>query len=69
MVDFIKNTAEIYKEAQQDVDLNTALIAVECCDDPAFYKLIGSYGDGMLIESQFGAIHRTNLQCKHTEVL
>ena len=31
------------------------MIAVECCDDPAFYKLIGSYGDGMLIESQFGA--------------
>ncbi len=54
VVDFIKNTAEIYKEAQQDVDLNTALIAVECCDDPAFYKLIGQYGDGMLIESQFG---------------
>jgi branched-chain amino acid transport system substrate-binding protein len=55
VVDFIKNTAEIFKEAQQDVDLNTALIAVECCDDPAFYKLIGEYGDGMLIESQFGA--------------
>jgi branched-chain amino acid transport system substrate-binding protein len=54
VVDFIKNTAEIYKEAQVDVDLNTALIAVECCDDPAFYKLIGAYGDGMLIESQFG---------------
>lgn len=55
VVDFIKNTAEIFKEAQQDVDLNTALIAVECVDDPAFYKLIGAYGDGMLIESQFGA--------------
>ncbi|MCW4000774.1 MAG: ABC transporter substrate-binding protein [Candidatus Bathyarchaeota archaeon] len=54
VVDFIKNTAEIYTEAQRDVKLNTALIAVECCDDPAFYKLIGSYGDGMLIESQFG---------------
>jgi branched-chain amino acid transport system substrate-binding protein len=54
VVDFIKNTAEIYKEAQVDVDLNTALIAVECCDDPAFYKLIGAYGDGMLIETQFG---------------
>jgi branched-chain amino acid transport system substrate-binding protein len=54
VVDFIKNTAEIYKEAQQDVNLNTALIAVECCDDPAFYSLIGEYGNGMLIESQFG---------------
>ena len=31
------------------------MIAVECCDDPAFYNLIGAYGDGMLIESQFGA--------------
>jgi branched-chain amino acid transport system substrate-binding protein len=55
VVDFIANTAEIFKEAQRDVGLNTALIAVECCDDPQFYKLIGSYGNGMMIESQFGA--------------
>ncbi len=54
VVDFIANTAEIYKEAQRDVGLNTALIAVECCDDPQFYKLIGNYGNNMLIESQFG---------------
>ncbi len=54
VVDFIANTAEIYKEAQRDVGLNTALIAVECCDDPQFYTLIGNYGNDMLIESQFG---------------
>lgn len=54
VVDFIANTAEIYKEAQRDVGLNTTLIAVECCDDPQFYKLIGNYGNGMMIESQFG---------------
>ena len=54
VVDFIANTAEIYKEAQRDIGLNTMLIAVECCDDPQFYKLIGSYGNDMMIESQFG---------------
>jgi branched-chain amino acid transport system substrate-binding protein len=66
VVDFIKNTAEIYKEAQQSVDLNTALIAVECVDDPAFYQLIGEYGNGMMIESQFGSytdpIYSTSVQ-------
>jgi branched-chain amino acid transport system substrate-binding protein len=55
VVDFIANTAEIFKEAKQNVELNSALVAVECCDDPQFYNLIGSYGNNMLIESQFGS--------------
>jgi branched-chain amino acid transport system substrate-binding protein len=54
VVDFVANTAEIYKEAQVDVGLNTTLIGVECCDDPQFYSLIGSNGNSMMLESQFG---------------
>jgi branched-chain amino acid transport system substrate-binding protein len=54
VVDFIANTAEIIKEGQRDVGLNTQYIAVECCDDPQFYTLLGNYGDKVMIESQFG---------------
>jgi branched-chain amino acid transport system substrate-binding protein len=53
VVDFIANTAEIIKEGQRDVDLNTVYIAVECCEDPAFYTLLGEYGDKQLLESKF----------------
>ena len=53
VVDFIANTAEIIKEGQADVGLNTVYIAVECCEDPAFYTLLGEYGDGQLLESKF----------------
>lgn len=53
VVDFVANTAEIYKEAQTDVALNTTLIGVECCDDPQFYTLTAQYGNNMMLESQF----------------
>jgi branched-chain amino acid transport system substrate-binding protein len=53
VVDFIANTAEIIKEGQRDVGLNTVYIAVECCEDPAFYTLLGEYGDNQLLESKF----------------
>jgi branched-chain amino acid transport system substrate-binding protein len=53
VVDFIANTAEIIKEGQRDVDLKTVYIAVECCEDPAFYTLLGEYGDKQLLESKF----------------
>jgi branched-chain amino acid transport system substrate-binding protein len=53
VVDFIANTAEIMKEGQRDVGLNTVYIAVECCEDPAFYTLLGEYGDKQLLESKF----------------
>ena len=55
VVDFIANTAEIIKEGQRDVGLNTMYIAVECVDDPQYYTLVGEYGAGQFIESQFGA--------------
>jgi branched-chain amino acid transport system substrate-binding protein len=53
VVDFIANTAEIIKEGQRDVGLNTVYIAVECCEDPKFYTLLGEYGDKQLLESKF----------------
>jgi branched-chain amino acid transport system substrate-binding protein len=53
VVDFIANTAEIIKEGQVDVGLNTVYIAVECCEDPAFYTLLGPYGSEQLLESKF----------------
>jgi branched-chain amino acid transport system substrate-binding protein len=53
VVDFIANTAEIIKEGQKDVGLNTVYIAVECCEDPAFYTLLEEYGDKQLLESKF----------------
>jgi branched-chain amino acid transport system substrate-binding protein len=53
VVDFIANTAEIIKEGLRDVGLNTVYIAVECCEDPAYYTLLGEYGDKQLLESKF----------------
>jgi branched-chain amino acid transport system substrate-binding protein len=53
VVDFIANTAEIIREGQIDVGLNTVYIAVECCEDPAFYTLLGEYGHEQLLESKF----------------
>ncbi|MEM2098355.1 MAG: ABC transporter substrate-binding protein [Candidatus Bathyarchaeia archaeon] len=53
VVDFVANTAEIIKEGQRDVGLNTVYIAVECCEDPQFYTLLGNYGDKQLLESKF----------------
>jgi len=54
VVDFIANTAEIIKEGRNDVGLNTVYIAVECCEDPQYYTLLGQAGDKVLLESKFG---------------
>jgi branched-chain amino acid transport system substrate-binding protein len=53
VVDFIAGTAEIIKQGQRDVGLNTVYIAVECCEDPQYYTLLGEYGEGQLLESKF----------------
>jgi branched-chain amino acid transport system substrate-binding protein len=53
VVDFIANTAQIIRTGQQTVGLNTVYIAVECCEDPQFYSLLGEYGKGQLLESKF----------------
>lgn len=55
VVDFTTNSAEIYKEGQKDVGLNTVYIAVECCEEPEFYTLLGEWGKYQLLESKFAS--------------
>lgn len=52
-VGFVKDTASVYIQGQRDVGLNTVYMAVECNEDPAFYELLGEWGDGQLLESKF----------------
>lgn len=55
VVDFTTNSAEIYREGQKDVGLNTVYIAVECCEEPEFYTLLGEWGNYQLLESKFAS--------------
>ena len=80
VVDFVANTAEIIKEGQKDVGLDTVYIAVECCEDPQLYTLLGEYGDKQLLESKFApyagppfylptiGTYVTNYQAKYSKV-
>lgn len=52
-IDFVEGTSSIYIQGQRDVGLNTAYMAVECNEDPAFYELLGEWGDGQLLETKF----------------
>jgi len=52
-VGFVKDTSSIYIQGQRDVGLNTIYMAVECNEDPAFYELLGEWGNGQLLESKF----------------
>ncbi len=53
-VGFAEDTSEIIKEGINDAKLNSVYIAVEICEDPAFYNLLGKTGDKQLLESKFG---------------
>ncbi len=55
VVDFVANSAEIYKEGQRDVGLNSVYVAVECCEEPEFYTLLGEWGDRQLLQSKFAS--------------
>jgi branched-chain amino acid transport system substrate-binding protein len=55
VVDFTTNTAEIYRQGQSEVGLNTVYIAVECCEEPEFYTALGQWGDKQLLESKFAS--------------
>jgi branched-chain amino acid transport system substrate-binding protein len=48
----IADTAEIIKEGVNDVKLKSIYIAVEICEDPQFYQLMGTAGDSQLLESK-----------------
>ena len=55
VVDFTTNTANIYKQGQTDVGLNSIYIAVECCEEPEFYTALKEWGDYQLLESKFAS--------------
>ncbi len=42
-------------QARRDVGLDTIFLAVECVDDPDYYKGLGQFGDYSIIESRFSA--------------
>jgi branched-chain amino acid transport system substrate-binding protein len=49
---FTADTAEIIKEGINDVGLKSLYIAVEICEDPAFYDLLGEVGSNQILESK-----------------
>ena len=49
---FIADTSEAIKEGINDVGLNSLYIAVEICEDPQFYSLLGETGNFQILESK-----------------
>jgi branched-chain amino acid transport system substrate-binding protein len=51
---FLNEQIPMITQARRDVGLNTIFLAVECNDDPDYYKGLGEFGEGSIIESRFG---------------
>jgi branched-chain amino acid transport system substrate-binding protein len=49
---FIADTSEAIKEGINDVGLNSLYIAVEICEDPQYYSLLGETGNFQILESK-----------------
>jgi branched-chain amino acid transport system substrate-binding protein len=49
---FTADTAEVIREGRNDVGLKTLYIAVEICEDPQFYQLLGEAGSNQILESK-----------------
>jgi branched-chain amino acid transport system substrate-binding protein len=49
---FTADTAEVIKEGINDVGLNSLYIAVEICEDPQYYSLLGETGSFQILESK-----------------
>ena len=49
---FTADTAEVIKEGIDDVGLKSLYIAVEICEDPQFYALLGETGSNQILESK-----------------
>jgi len=49
---FTADTAEVIKEGINDVGLKSLYIAVEICEDPQFYALLGETGSNQILESK-----------------
>ena len=50
---FLNEQVPMLTQARRDVGLDTIFLAVECNDDPDYYKGLGQYGDASIIESRF----------------
>jgi len=50
---FINEQVALVTQARRDVGLDTIFLAVECDDDPDYYKGVGQYGEYSIIESRF----------------
>jgi branched-chain amino acid transport system substrate-binding protein len=51
---FLNEQIPMITQARRDVGLNTIFLVVECNDDPDYYKGLGEFGAGSVIESRFG---------------
>jgi branched-chain amino acid transport system substrate-binding protein len=52
-VAFLNEQIPLVTQGRRDVGLNTIYLAVECNDDPDYYKGVGSYGEYSIMESRF----------------
>ena len=50
---FLNEQIPMVTQARRDVGLNTIFLAVECCDDPDYYKGLGNYGEFSVLQSRF----------------
>jgi branched-chain amino acid transport system substrate-binding protein len=50
---FLNEQVPMMTQARRDVGLDTIFLAVECNDDPDFYKGLGQFGEASVIESRF----------------
>ncbi len=52
-VTFLNELVPMTQQARRDVGLTTLILAIENNDDPDYYSGVGTYGDGMIMESRF----------------
>ncbi len=52
-VTFLNELVPLVQQGRRDVGLDTIFFAIECNDDPDFYKGVGSYGEYMMLQSRF----------------
>jgi branched-chain amino acid transport system substrate-binding protein len=50
-----QESANLVKQGLQQVGLKTLYIAVEVCQTPQLYEILGSWGDYQILESKFGS--------------
>ena len=52
-VTFLNELVPLIQQGRRDVGLDTIFFAIECNDDPDFYKGVGTYGEYMMLQSRF----------------